>query len=201
MHTSEIIEWDRRNGFGFLRHQKGKLFLHHRDFAEYHKRPCKGDKIRYKIGSDPKGRRCAVEAVHVNDGGKITPLTWLALILLVTAPALAWSHFILVKKPQWIFLFLPLLVINLMTYVAYKKDKALARAKMWRTSEATLHFLELIGGWPAALLAQRQFRHKCSKASFQTAYWTIVILHQYLAVDYLFDWVILNRIIEWLSSN
>ena len=33
----------------------------------------------------------------------------------------------------------------------------------------TLHTLELIGGWPAAFLAQRWLRHKCSKRSFQMA--------------------------------
>ncbi|MGB0991166.1 MAG: DUF1294 domain-containing protein [Akkermansiaceae bacterium] len=199
MYISKILEWNHDKGFGFLLHQRSKLFLHHRDFAEHHKRPCKGDKIRYKIGSDSKGRRCAVEAVHVNDGGRITLFTWLTLMLLVAAPALAWSHFILVKKPQWTFLFPVFFVINLITYFTYKKDKALARAKMWRTSEATLHFLELIGGWPTALLSQRQFRHKCSKGSFQITYWMIIILHQYLAVDYMFDWVILSRIIEWAS--
>ncbi|BBJ96181.1 hypothetical protein Xcc1_19110 [Xanthomonas campestris pv. campestris] len=29
----------------------------------------------------------------------------------------------------------------------------------------------MLGGWPGALLAQEWFRHKCSKAAFQLAFW------------------------------
>ncbi|MBT8044638.1 MAG: DUF1294 domain-containing protein [Verrucomicrobiae bacterium] len=200
MHISKIVEWDHQRGFGFLAHQKGKLFLHHRDFAEHHKRPSKGDKIRYKIGSDQKGRRCAVNAVHVNDGGKITILTWIILAVLTAAPALAWSHFVLVKKPRLsLLIFLPI-VTNLITYLVYKQDKARARAKMWRTPEATLHFLELSGGWPGGLLAQRQLRHKCSKVRFQITYWSIVFLHLYLAIDYLYDWGMIKQLIQTLVT-
>lgn len=200
MHTSKIVEWDRQKGFGFLLHQKSRLFLHRRDFAEHHKRPAKGDRIRYRIGSDSKGRRCAVEAVHVNDGGEITILTWLFLMILVAMPVLAWSHFLLVKKTD-LSLLLPLpLIVNIITYFVYKRDKALARAKRWRTPEAKLHFLEFIGGWPAALLAQRQFRHKCSKTDFQTTYWLIVMLHLYLAIDYLLDWKIFGIVVGAVSA-
>jgi len=192
--TSKIIEWDEHKGFGYLRHQKGKLFLHRKDFAERHKRPSKGDNIHYRVGYDPKGRSCAVAATHVNDGGKITLLTSISLLLLMVIPALAWSHFLFIKKPSLLFLILPLAGINLMTYRSYRSDKKKARAKEWRISEATLHFLELFGGWPAALLAQRQLRHKCSKTDFQVTYWIIVMLHLYLAFDYLFDWKILRGI-------
>lgn len=194
-YTSKITKWDHQKGFGYLRHQKSQLFLHRKDFAEHHKRPAKGDKICYQVGIDSKGRRCAVEAVHVNDGGKLTIWTWFVLALLLFMPVLAWSHFILIKNPHLNFLVLAFLIINLITYVTYKRDKALARAKSWRTPEALLHFLELIGGWPAALLAQRQFRHKCSKGSFQIIFWLIVILHISLAVDYLFDGSIYSNLL------
>jgi uncharacterized membrane protein YsdA (DUF1294 family) len=90
--------------------------------------------------------------------------------------------------------------VNIIPYFVYKRDKALARAKAWRISEATLHFLELIGGWPAALLAQRQFRHKCSKTDFQTTYWLIVMLHLYLAIDYLLDWKIFGIVVGAVSA-
>ena len=86
-----------------------------------------------------------------------------------------------------VYLFLPLLLINLITYDTYKSDKEKAKSKEWRISEAALHFWELIGGWPAALLEQHKFRHKCSKGSFQATYWIIVVLHIYLAIDYIFN--------------
>lgn len=94
--TSKIIEWDDAKGFGYLLHQKRKLFLHRKDFAERHKRPGKGDRIHYQLGSDPKGRKCAVEAVHVNDGGKLTLFTWLGLTLLLLIPVLVLNKVIIV---------------------------------------------------------------------------------------------------------
>ena len=107
-------------------------------------------------------------------------------MLLIAIPALAWSHLMVTHKLPLLYFFIPLFCINLFTYFTYKEDKELARTKAWRTSETTLHLLELIGGWPAAFIAQHQFRHKCSKGSFQGTYWMIVFLHLYLAIDYIF---------------
>lgn len=194
--TSKIIKWDNQKGFGFLRHKKGNVFLHRNDFAEHHKRPSKGDHIHYQIGNDSKGRRCAVNARHVNDGGKITIFIWIKLTLLVAMPALAWLHLVASHKLPTPLFILPVIGINLLTYITYKKDKELARAKEWRTSELYLHTLELIGGWPAAFIAQRQFRHKCSKQDFTAVYWMIVLLHLFLAFDYIIDWRVTKVIVH-----
>ena len=99
-----------------------------------------------------------------------------------------------------LFFFLPVAAINLLTYITYKNDKELARAKEWRTSEATLHLLELIGGWPAAFIAQRQFRHKCSKEDFTAVYWMIVLLHLFLAFDYIIDWRVTKVIVHSITG-
>jgi uncharacterized membrane protein YsdA (DUF1294 family) len=40
-----------------------------------------------------------------------------------------------------------------------------------------LHLLAFLGGWPGALLGQRQFRHKTKKVSFLIAFWVVVVLH------------------------
>lgn len=63
-----------------------------------------------------------------------------------------------------------LLAINAVTFVAYWIDKRAARAQARRTPEATLHLLELLGGWPAAWLAQRALRHKSRKQSYQLTF-------------------------------
>jgi uncharacterized membrane protein YsdA (DUF1294 family) len=76
----------------------------------------------------------------------------------------------------------------LITYVLYWRDKRKAQTGGWRTPEATLHTAEFLGGWPAALLAQRTLRHKVSKRSYQLVFWTIVGVHQYVALDYLLGW-------------
>ena len=35
--TAKIVELDNQKGYGFLQVGKGRLLLHHRDFAEHHK--------------------------------------------------------------------------------------------------------------------------------------------------------------------
>lgn len=75
--------------------------------------------------------------------------------------------------------FVPLIYLgaSLLAYVAYALDKHRARRGHWRTPESTLHFLELIGGWPGAFLAQQRLRHKTVKTSYQAVYWLIVAAH------------------------
>src|SRR5687767_7398029 len=66
---------------------------------------------------------------------------------------------------------------SLASAVAYAADKSAARTGRWRTAERTLHVLALVGGWPGALIAQRMFRHKSRKRSFQVAFLFTVVLN------------------------
>jgi uncharacterized membrane protein YsdA (DUF1294 family) len=68
--------------------------------------------------------------------------------------------------------------VSLLTFALYWDDKRRATRGAWRTSEAMLHFFELMGGWPGALIAQQRFRHKNRKVSFQVVFWAIVLAHQ-----------------------
>lgn len=75
-----------------------------------------------------------------------------------------------------------------LTFGLYWHDKRRAQADGWRTPESTLHLAELLGGWPAAFVAQRVFRHKISKTSYQIMFWMIVVLHEAASFDFLSDW-------------
>jgi uncharacterized membrane protein YsdA (DUF1294 family) len=68
-------------------------------------------------------------------------------------------------------------VVSVIAFVTYALDKRAARLRRPRTPEATLHILELLGGWPGALLAQRLIRHKNAKTSYQVVFWLIVAVH------------------------
>jgi uncharacterized membrane protein YsdA (DUF1294 family) len=59
--------------------------------------------------------------------------------------------------------------------VAHGRDKRAARLGRRRTPERTLHLLELIGGWPGALLAMTVFHHKTRKASYFLVTASIVV--------------------------
>ena len=68
-------------------------------------------------------------------------------------------------------------MMSAVTFIAYALDKRAARRDQSRTPEVTLHLLELLGGWPGALLAQRLIRHKNAKVGYQIMFWLIVIIH------------------------
>lgn len=63
------------------------------------------------------------------------------------------------------------LVMSLVTFAIYAADKRAAMDGGWRTSENALHLLELLCGWPGALLAQGWLRHKSSKTGFGVVFW------------------------------
>lgn len=66
---------------------------------------------------------------------------------------------------------------SVVCFAAYARDKSAAKTRRWRTSEGTLLMLGFLGGWPGAILAQQLFRHKTTKASFQSKFWASVILN------------------------
>ncbi len=64
---------------------------------------------------------------------------------------------------------------SVFSFLAYMRDKHAATRDAWRTPESTLHLLDLVGGWPGGLIAQRLFRHKTVKPSFQGVFWLSVL--------------------------
>jgi len=92
------------------------------------------------------------------------------------------------------------LVLSIFAFFAYRSDKRRAEAGKWRVPESTLHIIEILGGWPGAFLAQRQFRHKTSKVSFQIIFWIIIMAHQFLAVDSLNGWRLSKDALRFLKS-
>ena len=70
-----------------------------------------------------------------------------------------------------------LVVLNLVTMLVFAHDKRAARRGARRVPERTLHTLELLGGWPGSLMAQRLLRHKTAKASYRRTFRAIVGLH------------------------
>ena len=76
-------------------------------------------------------------------------------------------------------LLLPLLfvVVSIITYFVYAKDKSAAERSERRIPENTLHIHSLLFGWPGAIVAQQRLRHKTKKVSFRIVFWLTVIVN------------------------
>lgn len=68
-------------------------------------------------------------------------------------------------------------VASAITLIAYGIDKSRAIQQRRRIPERTLHLLELLGGWPGALVAQPLFRHKRRKPAYMIVFFGIILLH------------------------
>jgi uncharacterized membrane protein YsdA (DUF1294 family)/cold shock CspA family protein len=90
---------------------------------------------------------------------------------------LLWVTGIVLGRFTTIPVFSSLIILNLVTFYLYMRDKDAAQQGEWRISENQLHGIALMGGWPGAWFAQKAFRHKTSKKSFQLIYWATVALH------------------------
>lgn len=70
-----------------------------------------------------------------------------------------------------------LALINGLTFFLYWHDKRSSQQRgVRRVPEATLLLAGLLGGTPAALVAQRLLRHKTRKTSFQLKFWAMSLL-------------------------
>jgi uncharacterized membrane protein YsdA (DUF1294 family) len=68
-------------------------------------------------------------------------------------------------------------LVSIVTFAAYGFDKRRAIHGARRVPERTLHGLELLGGWPGALVAQNVFRHKRRKFRYMLVFLGIVAIH------------------------
>ena len=69
------------------------------------------------------------------------------------------------------------LLVSCIAFYLYGRDKSAAQKGRWRTPESTLHLVDVLGGWPGALLAQQFFHHKSRKTSFQLVFWLTVLVN------------------------
>ena len=130
--------------------------------------------------------------------GRVSAAAMICWILLMILPVLALRR--LCETTDWRNVTGSLAFLSLITWLLYRGDKARAQTGERRTRESTLHLFELAGGWSAAFLAQRRFRHKIAKPAYQFIYWCIVALHQYAAIDYLLGWRFSLGFYQWART-
>ena len=187
-YQGKIVKWNDDKGFGFIAPNSGdkEIFLHISAFSDTKIRPEINALISYAIDKDKAGRTKATHVAYVTvslnlttheDAQKISPIfVTFVLLFLVFITERALKGFL----PH----FFPFIFIgeNLIVFLYYYQDKTAAKKHEWRTSESTLHFFSLIGGWGGAYIAQRMFRHKYKKAEFMSMYALTVFINCALIV-------------------
>jgi uncharacterized membrane protein YsdA (DUF1294 family)/cold shock CspA family protein len=188
-----IKSWKQDRGFGFIKSaaSESDIFIHIRDIKHYDYEPKVGDSVNYKLMYDKDGRIRAYDAYVKGQPAiqlirpktilrnkvpeKSKPGLEIPFVLIALTPFVfsAW----LIMEQHNILPFVVYLVMSLLSFLVYARDKTKAHKNEWRTPEATLHLLELLGGWPGALITQKWIRHKNKKVSFQVVFWIIVMMH------------------------
>lgn len=177
--AGRITDWNDDKGFGFVTPHGGgaRAFVHVNEFQRGSRRPVEGDLISYLPSVDARGRTNARQVRHA--GHRIAPprapsrvpRAAMGLTALATGVVAAVLGFVAVPVIG------VYLVMSGLAYLMYRSDKASARKEGRRIPEATLHLVGLLGGWPGALVAQQQFRHKTAKQSFQAVFWLTLVLN------------------------
>ena len=179
-HQGKITTWKDDKGFGFITPNGGgePVFLHVSSLANRQRRPEGNELVSYELATDAKGRPQAKAVAFVGERAVARAAPGRSAL----PPLFAAGFLVLLGVLAWLGR-LPLAVLGLyaaasvVAFLAYGHDKSAAVRDVWRVKENTLHLFSLLGGWPGALAAQRLFRHKSSKASFQTTYWVTVELN------------------------
>ncbi len=67
--------------------------------------------------------------------------------------------------------------LSLLSFLLLGADKRRAQKGQRRIAEVTLHGIELLGGWPGSLVAQRVFHHKTRKVRYQVMFYLAAFVH------------------------
>ena len=191
-----IKKWQDDKGFGFIETAAGESVFFHVSAFKAQRRPEIGEQVVFTVGQDNQGRLQAKDVQELSfvqqkmaqknqkirqrnhkrsaqaefEAGQKKRLFlgigfYGVVILLAVMNKLSWLVI------AWY------VILGVITYGMYAKDKAAAQNGDWRTPESTLHLLSTLGGWVGALVAQTYLRHKSQKPEFRIVYYLTVIIN------------------------
>jgi len=185
-----LADWNDDRGFGFITPVAGgqRVFVHVSAFPRG-RRPATNDLVTYGESRDERNRLSASDVLYVVSTRSVRIVTRGLRVPFATATlffALLVGLVALDRAP--VLLLAPYCLFSVVGFAMYRADKIAAERGTWRTSEATLHAIALLGGWPGALVARRVFRHKTTKQPFRTIFWCTVIANCVALA-----WLVFNR--------
>ena len=176
-HQGRLTRWNDDKGFGFITQQAGgKDVFAHISAYKGRGRPRASAQVHYQLGMDENNRPRATRFRTHGAGASTTStgvwLAWLvASAVMVVLGAGWWQEHLPWMVPA------AYLGMSLVTYMAYRVDKLAAAESGQRVREDTLHLMELLCGWPGALIAQQSLRHKTRKTSYRIAFLCVVLIN------------------------
>lgn len=170
-------DWNDDRGFGFITPVNGgaRVFVHVSAFPRG-QRPALHDRVTYMAHVDERNRLRASDVLYLDRArSRRTGARGLPAALAITSVfAVLLAGVAMVNR-------VPVLLVaayggmSVVAIVMYRLDKTAAVQGTWRISEATLHLVALLGGWPGAMLARPVLRHKTTKQPFRTIFWFTVV--------------------------
>jgi uncharacterized membrane protein YsdA (DUF1294 family)/cold shock CspA family protein len=179
----KVFNWNDDKGFGFAKPNGGGegVFVHKKAFKQQSRRPINGDAINFELVNEKNNRYKAtnVQFIHdtkrLNKSGNANRNSAFGDYLILIFCGVLSASILIGKLPPMVAAIY--VVMSLVTFIAYAKDKYAAQNGRWRTQESTLHILALMGGWPGSFFAQSYLRHKSSKLVFKRVYKVSVLLN------------------------
>jgi len=164
-----IVNFNAEKGYGFIRsdEQEENIFVHISKVKNSETLE-QGQEVSFDINKTERG----LSAVNVIAGAKQRSPYLIFGILSFLFVAVVSAY--LSQKTD--FLLAYLIAINIATFLLYGYDKLISSGDKLRVPELNLQALALLAGSPSALIAQKFFRHKTIKSSFQLVYWGIVLI-------------------------
>lgn len=182
-HRGKITAWKDDKGYGFITPDAGgpDVFVHVSSFPDGLKRPPLNAPLTYVLGYDSQQRLRAARVHFDRDPVKmpLLPAIVVGLFFVGLAGIILATHASLL-------LFVAYVALSSVTFYVYGADKAIAvrneglaptARRERRMPEKWLHTLELLCGWPGALIAQWYYRHKNRKAAYQLIFWLVVAMN------------------------
>jgi len=178
-YQGKIVKWNEAKGYGFIMPKGGNqsVFVHVRGFSSRKRRPLDNLLVSYALGSDTKGRCCAVNVRYADEKSSTIELRISVLPMLLAMFFVALLIGVVLAGYAPLIISILYFALSLAAFLAYALDKSAAETGRWRIQENTLHILGLAGGWPGAVFAQQLLRHKSSKREFQMTFWLTVMLN------------------------